>query len=81
MVKDHDYESLFKLEIENRRNFFYPPFARIIKITFQHKESATAGEAAELMVQGLQRQLLQFYYRTGRAVVNKIGMFFCGRYC
>ncbi len=72
LVKDHDYESLYKLEIENRRNFFYPPFSRIIKIVFKHKESATAGEAAELMAQGLQANYANFITGPAEPLVNKI---------
>lgn len=72
LVKDHDYESLYKLEIENRRNFFYPPFSRIIKIVFKHKESATAEEAAHLMVQGLQANYANFITGPAEPLVNKI---------
>ena len=72
LVKDHDYESLFKLEIENRRTFFYPPFSRIIKIIFKHKESATAEEAATQMVQGLQANYANFITGPAEPLVNKI---------
>ncbi len=72
LVKDHDYESLYKLEIENRRNFFYPPFSRIIKIVFKHKESATAQEAAELMTQGLQANYANFITGPAEPLVNRI---------
>ena len=72
LVKDHDYDSLYKLEIENRRIFFYPPFSRIIKITFKHKESATADEAAQLMVQGLQPNYSNFITGPAEPLVNRI---------
>ena len=72
LVKDHDYDSLYKLEIENRRIFFYPPFSRIIKITFKHKESATAEEAAHLMVQGLQANYSNFITGPAEPLVNRI---------
>ncbi len=72
LVKDHDYESLYKMEIENRRNFFYPPFSRIIKITFKHKESATAEEAANMMVEGLKANYGAFITGPAEPLVNKI---------
>ncbi len=72
LVKDHDFESLYKLEIENRRNFFYPPFSRIIKLVFKHKESATAQEAAELMTQGLGANYANFITGPAEPLVNKI---------
>lgn len=72
LVKDHDYETLYKMEIENRRNFFYPPFSRIIKIVFKHKESATAEEAANLMAEGLKANYGAFITGPAEPLVNKI---------
>src|SRR5215210_4782272 len=48
-VQKHNYEELYKFEIENRRQFFYPPFSRIIQVTFKHKEKHIAEEAANIM--------------------------------
>src|SRR4029078_5422876 len=34
-VKDHDYKKIYADEIEKRKQFFYPPFSRIINLTFR----------------------------------------------
>lgn len=71
-VREHDYQKLYDFEISNRKQFFYPPFSRIIQITFKHKESHIAEEAASLMVQGLQLQFKQNITGPAEPVVNRI---------
>ncbi|MFY7963471.1 MAG: replication restart helicase PriA [Chitinophagaceae bacterium] len=53
-VQQHDYEKLFYYELESRKAYHYPPFYRIINLTFKHKEKHIAEEAANIMVKGLQ---------------------------
>ncbi|MFT4062243.1 MAG: primosomal protein N' [Edaphocola sp.] len=45
-VKDHDYRSFFHTEIAARREFGYPPFTRMIKITCRHRNDELAAKAA-----------------------------------
>ena len=52
-VKEHNYNNLFDFEIDNRKRFDYPPFTRLIQITFKHKEKYIAEEAANIFTQGL----------------------------
>jgi primosomal protein N' (replication factor Y) len=37
-VIDNDYKSMYKSQMEERANFKYPPFYRIIKISLKHKD-------------------------------------------
>ncbi len=37
-VMDNDYMNMYNTEILNRRNFLYPPFYRLISLTFRHKD-------------------------------------------
>ena len=37
-VMDNDYLNMYNSEILNRRNFLYPPFYRLIYLTFRHKD-------------------------------------------
>src|SRR6185436_4850454 len=46
-VRQHDYKGMYELELENRRQFFYPPYSRIIRLTVKHKLKEVADEAAE----------------------------------
>lgn len=43
----HDYEGFYKAELEERRAFHYPPFARIINIYVKHRDASTATRCAE----------------------------------
>ena len=52
-VKEHDFTKLYTLEIYNRKQFDYPPFTRLIQVTFKHREKHLAEEAANIMMQGL----------------------------
>jgi primosomal protein N' (replication factor Y) len=54
-VKQHDYGQLYSFEIANRKQFGYPPFSRLIQLTFKHKEKQTAEEAANLMKLALKK--------------------------
>ena len=36
-VKNHDYSSMRKKQLEERKIFKYPPFCRIISVNLQHK--------------------------------------------
>ena len=36
-VHGHDYEGFYKQEILERKNYFYPPFYKVITITLKHK--------------------------------------------
>ncbi|HXF52208.1 MAG TPA: primosomal protein N', partial [Dehalococcoidia bacterium] len=42
----HDYEGFYRHEIELRRRAGYPPFARLVKLTFQHTSATYAFEEA-----------------------------------
>lgn len=46
----HDYGAYYQHEIEQRRQFFYPPFSRIIKITLKHKELSIAQQATHQFI-------------------------------
>lgn len=45
-VIDHDLRSFFQFEMAYRQQFSYPPFCRLIKIVFKHKDAKKAGEGA-----------------------------------
>ncbi len=71
-VQQHSYKQLFDYEIHNRRQFFYPPFSRIIQIIFRHKESHIAEEAANIMVQGLKAGYAKNITGPAEPIVNRI---------
>lgn len=46
-VIQHDYDGFAVNEIVERRNFFYPPFYKIIDFTLKHKDVNLLNEAAD----------------------------------
>ena len=54
-VVNHDYEGMFREQIEERRQFSYPPFCRLTDIYVKHKDMAVAEHMAEDMAAVLRR--------------------------
>ncbi len=71
-VQQHDYKKMYAYELENRRQFFYPPFSRIIKITLKHKIKEVVDELAEKLGAALQRDLNNFVVGPAAPVVSRI---------
>ncbi len=71
-VQSHDYKQLYDFEIHNRRNFFYPPYSRLIQITFRHKENRIAEEAANIIAQGLRKNFQKYITGPAQPVVHRV---------
>lgn len=71
-VKEHDYKKMFSDELEKRKQFFYPPFSRMIHFTFRHKFKEVVERASLHFSESL--KLLYGSYITGPAepVVNRV---------
>lgn len=46
-VIDSDFEGMYRNEIIDRRNFQYPPFYKLIKLTLKHRDERKLEEAAQ----------------------------------
>lgn len=70
-VQQHDYLKFYEYEMAMRKQFFYPPFSRLIRITLKHKLKETALEAADVLGDLLKRD---FEYLVGPAapVINRV---------
>lgn len=53
-VKQHDYLSFYREEMLARREYQYPPFTRLIRLTLKHKNQLTVQLAAKQLSDGLQ---------------------------
>ena len=45
-ILNHDYLSFYNEEIQERRQYFYPPFSRIIYVYLKHRDKATIHRVA-----------------------------------
>lgn len=72
LVKRHDYKQFFALEIEKRKEFFYPPFSRTILLTLKHKDKTVVTDAAEKLATLLKQDLKEYIVGPAAPVVNRI---------
>jgi primosomal protein N' (replication factor Y) len=70
-VQQHDYLKFYDFEMEMRKQFFYPPFSRLIRITLKHSIKEVVFEAADVLANSLEKD---FAHLVGPAapVVNRI---------
>ncbi len=71
-VQQHDYHAFYRFETENRERFFYPPFSRIILITFRHKVKERAAEAAHFLAEKLKNNFDNFVIGPAEPAVNRV---------
>ncbi|RTL56637.1 MAG: primosomal protein N' [Sphingobacteriales bacterium] len=50
-VQQHQYEALYQFEMESRKAYHYPPYSRLIKLIFKHKDNPIAQQASFTMMQ------------------------------
>lgn len=52
-VNQHDYIGFYNAEIIERKNFFYPPFYKIINITLKHKDEQIVNTGSQTLANSL----------------------------
>ena len=72
LVKEHDYKKLYMEEIDKRKQFFYPPFSRLIHVTFKHKIKEVVEKAAMFFADGLKIKYGQYLVGPAEPVINRI---------
>jgi primosomal protein N' (replication factor Y) len=71
-VMDHDYKLFYEQEMIARQHFFYPPFSRIIQISFRHKLKETVQDAAALFALQLKKEFDRYITGPAEPVVGRI---------
>ncbi|WP_424964159.1 replication restart helicase PriA [Ekhidna sp.] len=56
-ARNDNYKAFFQWEILERERFYYPPFTRIINITFKHREKHISFQAAAYFAKEVRNQL------------------------
>ncbi len=72
MVQAHDYKQFYHYEIENRKQFFYPPYSRIVLLTLKHKDKNIVTAAAEKLGALLRQDLKENIVGPAAPVINRI---------
>ncbi|MDH7460897.1 primosomal protein N' [Chitinophagaceae bacterium 26-R-25] len=71
-VQQHDFKSFYKSEIDSRKQFQYPPFTRLLQVTFKHKKPDVVAHAARTFAQGMQSLYGQYIIGPAQPIINKI---------
>jgi primosomal protein N' (replication factor Y) len=68
----HDYEGFYQQEIESRKQFFYPPFSKLILVQCRHRHQLVVLQAAEWLAQWVRTKYGQYLTGPGEPPVNKV---------
>jgi primosomal protein N' (replication factor Y) len=71
-VQEHSYLSFFNDEIEGRKRYAYPPFTRLIMVTFKHKMREVANNASLTFAAALQSKFGEYMVGPAEPVVNRV---------
>jgi primosomal protein N' (replication factor Y) (superfamily II helicase) len=72
IVQQHNYKLMFDEEIKKRKEFYYPPFTRIIHLTFKHKLKEVVERAAHSYTTALKRKYENFIVGPAEPVIGRI---------
>ncbi len=72
LVQQHDYIGMYKNEIENRKQFFYPPYSRIVLLTLKHKNKAIVANGADKLAALLRQDLKNYVVGPAAPVIDRI---------
>jgi primosomal protein N' (replication factor Y) len=72
LIREHNYKSFFEQEIEGRKRFFYPPFSRIILLTFKHKMKDVTDGSAQYFADVMKQRYGQYIVGPAEPIVNRI---------
>jgi primosomal protein N' (replication factor Y) len=56
-ITENDYKGFFKQQMAERKNFKYPPYFRLVKLTLRHKQLPKVSKAANLLAAELRKSL------------------------
>jgi len=71
-VKAHDYKLFFEHELAHRQAFGYPPYTRVIQVTFRHKDKDIVGSAAQFFANNLKKEFGPYLVGPAEPVIARI---------
>jgi primosomal protein N' (replication factor Y) len=71
-VQQHDYKRMYKEEMEKRKQYFYPPFSRVIHIQFRHKLKGVVEQAALQFAANLKNKYGDYITGPAEPVIARI---------
>jgi len=71
-IQAHDYKLFFQNELPPRQRFFYPPYSRIILVTFKHKIKEVVESAANFCANNMKKDFDKYLVGPAEPVINRI---------
>ena len=71
-VKEHDYALFYRNEIAMRQQFHYPPYSRVIRMVFRHRDKDVVREAAQFFANNLRKDLGNWLVGPAEPVVARV---------
>jgi primosomal protein N' (replication factor Y) len=71
-VKQHDYKKMFEEEMAKRKQFGYPPYTRMILLTFKHKMKEVVEHAAVRFADALKNKYGNYIMGPAEPVINRV---------
>lgn len=75
-VKNHDYMSYYKTEIEDRARFAYPPFTKVINIYLKNKDALTADRGAITLTKALRQVFAERVLGPEKPFVSRVATWY-----
>ena len=75
-VKNHDFESFYRKEIEERSKYAYPPFTRIINLYIKNKDASTCDAAAVTFAMALRNVFGERVLGPEKPYVSRIATYY-----
>lgn len=72
VIQRHDYKTMYDTEVENRNQFFYPPFSRLIHLTFKHKMKDVVERGAHQFANSLRNKYGNYIVGPAEPVISRI---------
>lgn len=71
-VVENDYLSMYHEELQDRKQYHYPPFTRLININVKHKDAAKVRDAAKYLALSLRNDLGQRVYGPEQPLIARV---------
>jgi len=78
-VYENDFKDFFSMQLEERKQFRYPPFYRLMFITLKHKKQTTVSQAAKVLTDMLRTIFGSRIIGPNEPIINKINDYYLQR--
>lgn len=77
LVQQHDYKGFYRLEMDYRKRFGYPPYFRMLRIVLKHKQEEKAKQAGLYLMHSLEALKLDWILQgPGPALIPRIKTYY-----